>query len=95
MYLDDATQVVRPFVPKPPAKVDPCLLAFIQEGQGAGRGHTVSRPERAHVAGNVCHYVNGRHACYDLRDYCPQAEPRKYTGQPGPIVFRTMTPRPQ
>lgn len=98
MYLDDPHAVVRPFVPKPPPKLDPRLLAFAQEGHGAGRGHTVGKPERAHLPANVCHYVNGRHACYQFRDYCPVDGSRdEYLSQGAdqPIAFRPMTPRPQ
>jgi hypothetical protein len=96
VYTNDPFEVVRPFKPQAKPKIDPRFLAFGQEAQGAGRGHTVGKPEKGFQAGRVCYYRDGRHACYDYRDYCPvnDAEARVYaTDTEQPIVFRPARPR--
>lgn len=96
MYLDDPHTIIRPFVPKPPPKMDARILSFMQEGQGAGRGHTVGAPMKGLMGRNICLYVNGRHAMPG--DNCPhlgQAPHSARQADPEPIRFRPMTPRPQ
>lgn len=94
MYSDDPFQVVQPVKPRPQQKIDPRFLAFGQEAHGAGRGHTVGKPERAVRNEMVCYFVNGRHACYAYRDYCPEAgDNHTRDPRPEPIVFRPARPR--
>lgn len=86
MYLNDAQDVAVPRKIEPEQKPDPKIMAWYSEAQGRGRGHTAGRRQAA--GGDICRYINGRHACYDFSDYCPAVEPRVYVHQPDQgVVF--------
>lgn len=85
MYLNDALDVAVPHKEEKPPPLDPKLQAWYEESYPYGKGHTVGRPQR--LGGDVCHYLNGRHACYQVRDFCPRDEARAYTREALQISF--------
>jgi hypothetical protein len=96
VYVDNPYEVIRPSKIQPAPKVDPRLLAFAQEGQGAGRGHNVGKPQRGFMPTNVCLYMGGRHV--HAGDNCPHFREEPVDSarqvQEEPIIFRPMKLRP-
>lgn len=90
MWDDPQNPVVRPFKEEreeDKAPPDP-RLEFFAEYRG-GRGHTAGRPERAHMPWNVCHHVDGKHACHLIYGRCPKDQEARESAQ-GDIAWRSV-----